>query len=184
VQTSGESFGTNTVTSDIATSAVSAAAPVRATERGPGVSLPPTAVFVAGFALAWWLHQQTRLPMVLDDSLLLTMLGWALLGLGVALFLWALRVFFTARTGIMLQRPATSLLMVGPYAWSRNPQYFAFAVIYAGAAMLLNTLWPLVLLPSVLLLVAGAVIAREERYLRMTFGSSYDDYCRRVGRWF
>ena len=169
------------MTSDVTTTSVSGSE--RAIERGPGVTLPPTMAFVVGFALAWWLHQRTPLPIDRDGSDVLTSLGWLGLALGTALFLWALRVFFVARTGIMLQKPATNLMMVGPYAWSRNPQYVAFTAIYAGVALLVNSLWPLVLLPSVLLLIVGGVIAREERYLRATFGRSYDEYCDKVRRW-
>jgi protein-S-isoprenylcysteine O-methyltransferase Ste14 len=152
-------------------------------ERGPGVTVPPTLAFVAGFALAWWLHQRTPLQWNRYGSDLLTTAGWLALASGTALFLWALHIFFKARTGIMLQKPATNLMMVGPYAWSRNPQYVAFTLIYIGVALVTNTLWPLVLLPSVLLLVASTVIAREERYLRATFGRPYEEYCRQVGRW-
>ena len=83
----------------------------------------------------------------------------------------------------MFEQPATSLMGRGPYAWSRNPQYVAFAAIYCGAALLMNTLWPFGLLPLVLLAVFVGVIAAEEHYLQATFGPAYEAYCRRVRRW-
>jgi protein-S-isoprenylcysteine O-methyltransferase Ste14 len=133
-----------------------------AKDQGPGVKVPPMAAFGTGFVLAF---------------------GWLLVAAGTALFLWALRVFFLARTGIMLQKPATALMRQGPYRWSRNPQYVAFVAMYIGAALVTNTVWPLLLLAPVLAIVIRLVIAREERYLRRTFGASYDQYCRDVGRW-
>ena len=83
----------------------------------------------------------------------------------------------------MLQKPATALMRQGPYAWSRNPQYVAFVWIYVGAALVTNTVWPLLLLAPVLAVVIHTVINREERYLQRTFGPEYDEYCRDVGRW-
>ena len=83
----------------------------------------------------------------------------------------------------MLQKPATALMRQGPYAWSRNPQYLAFVAIYVGAALVTNTVWPLLLLAPVLALVVNTVIRREERYLQRMFGASYVAYCRDVGRW-
>jgi len=168
----------------ITTTTVGTASNTQTSERGPGVSVPPTVAYAAGFGLAWWFHQIMPLPVDVEGSVIRTILGWSLVGVGTALFIWALRIFFVVRTGIMLQKPATSLMMAGPYAWSRNPQYIAFSAMYAGAALIGNTLWPFILLPAVLLIVGGGVIAREERYLHATFGDSYADYCRRVGRWF
>jgi protein-S-isoprenylcysteine O-methyltransferase Ste14 len=172
--------------SDMTTTGVTA--PQGAAERGPGVTVPPTVAFLAGFALAWWLHQREPLrfhePGAVPGGLSpMAILGWVLLTGGIALFLWGLRTFFLARTGIMLQKPATVLMMSGPYSWSRNPQYVAFTAIYAGVALVANTLWPLLLLPPVLAVVVFGVIDREERYLRATFGREYDDYCSRVPRW-
>jgi protein-S-isoprenylcysteine O-methyltransferase Ste14 len=47
----------------------------------------------------------------------------------------------------------------------------------------LNTLWPVVTFPIVVLIVNLFVIGREERYLQSIFGAAYEAYCRRVGRW-
>lgn len=83
----------------------------------------------------------------------------------------------------MFHEAATQVVDVPPYSWSRNPMYVAFTVIYAGAALVLQVWWPIVMLPVVLGILTFVVIAREERYMRATFGAAYDDYCRRVRRW-
>lgn len=59
----------------------------------------------------------------------------------------------------------------------------AFVAIHVGAALVTNTVWPLLLLTPVLAFVVHTVIRREERYLRRTFGPEYMAYCRDVGRW-
>jgi protein-S-isoprenylcysteine O-methyltransferase Ste14 len=51
-------------------------------------------------------------------------------------------------------------------------------MIYAGIAVLRNSLWAILFLPLVLY-----VIGREERYLERTFGEEYLAYRRRVRRW-
>jgi len=48
---------------------------------------------------------------------------------------------------------------------------------------LVNSAWPLMLLPAVVLLVQRQVIAREEAYLEAKFGEEYRAYKARVRRW-
>ena len=153
-------------------------------DQGPGVRFPPTVAFAVGFLIALGLHIFEPVRFLTGQHLsALSLVGWTLVVGGAGLFLWSLRVFFLARTGIMLQKPATALMRQGPYAWSRNPQYLAFSAIYVGAALVTNTVWPLVMLAPVLIVVFHTVIRREERYLRRTFGAEYIAYCRDVRRW-
>jgi protein-S-isoprenylcysteine O-methyltransferase Ste14 len=156
----------------------------QARSRGPGAPLPSTLVYVAGFALGWWLHLE--MPFWIDGdgpSLLQRLLGATFIGFGVLLFVWGLRTFMRERTGIMPQKPASRVVTSGPYQWTRNPMYVAFTVLYVGVAVAVNYVWPLVFLPTVLIVLFAAVIRREERYMEQTFGRSYSEYCRRVPRW-
>ena len=68
-------------------------------------------------------------------------------------------------------------------AFTRNPMYLGLVFITAGLALLANALWPLVLLPVVIVIVRRAVIDREERYLTAKFGEEYLQYKARVRRW-
>jgi len=56
------------------------------------------------------------------------------------------------------------------------------AVIYLGATISLDMLWPLVFLPGVLAAI-GLVVRQEERYLERKFGQEYLDYKAKVRRW-
>ena len=71
----------------------------------------------------------------------------------------------------------------GPYAYTRNPMYTGMTLVYISAALLLDWLWPILLLPIVLLVLFRLVISREERYLAAEFGEEYEAYRRRVRRW-
>jgi len=152
--------------------------------KGPGAMCPPTLLFIAGLLAAMVLdwHQ----PMLLDGAGLNRMqivAGVGSVGIGIGLFTWSLMTFLRARTGIMLQQPASQLVTAGPYARSRNPQYVGFIACYIGIALLANSLWTLILLPCVIGVLVLVVIQREERYLTAVFGSAYENYRRSVGRW-
>ena len=58
--------------------------------------------------------------------------------------------------------------------------YLGLVFILAGLALLANALWPLILLPVVI--VRQAVIDRKERYLTAKFGEEYLRYKARVRR--
>jgi protein-S-isoprenylcysteine O-methyltransferase Ste14 len=152
------------------------------TGSGPGAPVPPTLIFVAGFAFGVWLDHAAPI----GEGPLHPMAGAAgglLVAAGLVLFFWGLATFARQRTGIMLQQAATQIVAAGPYRWSRNPMYVAFTMVYVGLAVVCALVWPLLVLPVVLLVLSALVVAREERYMRATFGAGYADYCERVRRW-
>jgi protein-S-isoprenylcysteine O-methyltransferase Ste14 len=73
-----------------------------------------------------------------------------------------------------------ALLTTGPYAFSRNPMYVGWALIYAGIAFAANSLWLLVLLPFIAGYVHIVDIRKEERFLERKFGETYLAYKSRV----
>ena len=155
-----------------------------ASSLGPGAVFPPTMFFVIAFGIGLGLHDWRQVAILPAEWDTWRRVAAALLVAGGAvLFAWGLLTLLRANTGIMLERPASALVARGPYRWSRNPQYVAFAAMYTGLSLASNTVWPLVLLPVVFVLLVAAVVTREERHLREQFGAAYDDYCRRVGRW-
>jgi protein-S-isoprenylcysteine O-methyltransferase Ste14 len=91
--------------------------------------------------------------------------------------------FWRAGTTLMPNRPASRLVVEGPYRFSRNPMYLGLTTLYLGVALMLNSVWVLALLPGVLLLLQTGVIRREERYLEGAFGPGYQAYRTRVRRW-
>lgn len=153
------------------------------TRRGPGMSVPPTALFVGGFWLGVWWNTYQSWPLEAQGTSVLAAIGWLLVVAGMTLFAAGLVTFARARTGIMLQHAATAVVEAGPYRWSRNPQYVAFVAIYIGASLVANSAWPLLLLPVVIGALHALVIAREERYMQRTFPQAYGEYCQRVRRW-
>lgn len=152
--------------------------------KGPGTPVPPTLLFVAGLVAGLWWHGYDPWPVQAGDpSTALVIIGGLLLAGGAALFVSGLVTFARARTGIMLQHAATRVVTTGPYRWSRNPQYVSFVSMYVGASLLANSLWPLILLPVVVVALNRLVIAREERYMHRLFNGRYAAYTENVPRW-
>ena len=148
-----------------------------------GVRFPPPFLYVAGFLAGWLLDRGWPLRIAVDAttarmiSASLFLLAW------LGMMIWALATFRSARTSLVPNRPASALATNGPYRITRNPMYVSLVALYLGASILLNSWWPLVLLPLVVLAVQRFVIAREERYLTSAFPVEYQEYCQRVRRW-
>ncbi|PYP14955.1 MAG: isoprenylcysteine carboxylmethyltransferase family protein [Gemmatimonadetes bacterium] len=146
-----------------------------------GVAVPPPLVYALGFGLGYALDRLEPAPVGMGGAR--TPLGWLLAGAGVALAASAIVLFRRAGTSPVPIQPTTALVAQGPYRFTRNPMYVGLAALYAGIALLVNSLWPLVLLPVVLVVIRWWVIAREEAYLERKFGDAYRAYTRRVRRW-
>lgn len=150
----------------------------------PNNKVRPTLLFIAGFIAGWALHGW--LEFYIDGggaSVLQRALGAMVIGGGIAITWWALSTFVRVRTGIMPDRPARQLVTFGPYRFSRNPMFVGFSAIYVGLAVMLNLVWPLIVLPLVIAVLTMTVIRHEERYMATEFGDPYTTYCRRVRRW-
>ena len=105
-------------------------------------------------------------------------LGWPLLLIGILLATWAV----AAVKDRDIQKP-TEIISGGPYAFSRNPMYLAWTIIYVAAAVLANTWWLIMFLPILLLFTRYFVVRQEERQLERQFGEQYRQYRNRVRRY-
>ena len=154
----------------------------------PGVRLPPPILFILGFVGGWLLHRYILQLTILPDAATQAILAFRYGGIafviaGFGLAVWGVATFRRAGTAIVPRLPASSLVMAGPYRYTRNPMYAGLTIAYLGGGAILNSFWPFLLLPAVLLALTHMVIHREERYLTDAFGSEYAEYQRRVGRW-
>jgi protein-S-isoprenylcysteine O-methyltransferase Ste14 len=147
----------------------------------PGVRLPPPLIYAAAVIAGWWVNR--RWPLVIGGGAtrlviaLLFVVAWA------ALTASSVGLFRRKHTSMIPIRPAATLVITGPYKFTRNPMYVALALLTVAFALYLNTWWILILLIPTLVAVQRFVIVREEDYLRRRFGVEYDAYATRVGRW-
>jgi protein-S-isoprenylcysteine O-methyltransferase Ste14 len=150
-------------------------------QDNPGINVPPPLIYVVPLILGLLLDRGARLPFLPRSAA--RGLGWPLIGGAVVLNIWFLRTIRDAEVPIRTDKPVPRLTTEGPFRYSRNPSYLALAMLYAGIAVLRNSLWAILLLLVVLGVIQREVIGREEHYLERTFGEEYLAYKRRVRRW-
>jgi protein-S-isoprenylcysteine O-methyltransferase Ste14 len=113
----------------------------------------------------------------------LELFGVAALVLGAVLAGWGMITFRRAKTAIIPHHSASQLVTHGPYKFTRNPMYTGLTIAYLGGSDLIDSAWPIIVLPVVLLILIKTVILREEMYLRDAFGAEYTGYAASVRRW-
>jgi protein-S-isoprenylcysteine O-methyltransferase Ste14 len=147
----------------------------------PGIRVPPPPVYLLALLLGLLLDRKAHVPFLPRG--VARVLGWPLVGGGMALAAWFVRTMRGVDTTIRIDKPVSSLVQNGSFRYSRNPGYMALAMIYTGIAVLRNALWAILLLPLVVYVIEREVIEREERYLERLFGEEYLAYKARVRRW-
>lgn len=147
------------------------------------VRFPPPLIYLLLLVLGIWTGRKLNLPGIGLDESAVTVIGALLAVIGIIVNFAGAGLFHKLRTAIIPFKPATKLVTSGIYGWTRNPMYLGMALIYAGIAILFDSILALALLPLVLAIIQTKVIAREEVYLERRFGDAYRDYKRRVRRW-
>lgn len=147
------------------------------------VRFPPPLIYLLLLVLGIWTGRKLNLPGIGLDESAVTVIGALLTVIGMIVNFAGAGLFHKLRTAIIPFKPATKLVTSGIYGWTRNPMYLGMALIYAGIAILFDSILALALLPLVLAIIQTNVIAREEVYLERRFGDAYRDYKRRVRRW-
>lgn len=123
------------------------------------------------------------LQFVLFNSVILKIAGVFLVSLGLLLDVLALLNFGESwRVGIDEQN-AGALVTRGVFAFTRNPIYLAFDLIFAGI-FLINGSVNFLVFALLGVFVSHQQILREERFLSQQYGAAYREYCERTGRYF
>lgn len=141
--------------------------------------LPPVATRISvltqipGIVLGWPLHPPVEALIAAAVLLLLS------LSLNIA----AATSFSRRGIGIVPFTEAPQLAQGGVFRFTRNPMYLGL-VFFSGAIWLGTGIWYNFFAPLLLAVwLHHFYILREEAFLRLRFGETYEDYCRRVPRW-
>jgi len=147
-----------------------------------GVKFPSPLLYVAFLTLG--ILADVRYAVHVVPSAVAWMLGGAMLAGGVVLGpIWGVLTLRRAATTIRPDKPTAELVTDGSFRFSRNPLYLALTLIYAGLALIVDSLWALLMLVPATLIISRFVIRREEDYLARTFGDKYERYRTSVRRW-
>jgi protein-S-isoprenylcysteine O-methyltransferase Ste14 len=142
-------------------------------------------IVVPGFwtvAMPYWLLPRGTRPNVRGAGAA----GWLLIVAGITLyFACAFWAFALRGKGTPAPiDPPKKLVVEGPYSVVRNPMYWSVASVMLGEATVFQSL---VLAELTVAFFAGVnvfVLLYEEPVLKRKFGAEYEEYCRRVPRWF
>jgi protein-S-isoprenylcysteine O-methyltransferase Ste14 len=147
----------------------------------PGVVILPPLLYAAALAAGLLLHllmpRQPLTPWVARP------LGMMLLIASGALARWGEKTMRRAGTNVSPNEPTLTIVGDGPFRFTRNPLYVSMTGLYLGVTLLVDALWPLLLLVPLVLVAHYGIIRREERYLEAKFGETYRAYNARVRRW-
>ncbi len=143
---------------------------------------PPVvgALVVAGM----WLASPVGPPLPIDATLRHAISGLCVV-IGLGFDLSGVLAFRAARTTLNPLRPAraSTLVVGGVYAITRNPMYVGLLFLLLGWAVYLSAA-PAFAGPIVYMLyVTRFQIVPEERILEEVFGEAYRQYAERVRRW-
>lgn len=110
--------------------------------------------------------------------------GMVVAGVGALLALWCVFTFAIVGRGTPAPfDPPRRLVVRGPYRFVRNPMYIGAALVLAGAALFYGSLTVLGYTALFLAITHVFVVSYEEPTLSRLFGEEYDEYRRRVRRW-
>lgn len=142
--------------------------------------LPLTYLLIAILVMAasFWL-----LPLVQVVPGLWRLAGLIPLAGGISLNIAADRTFQRARTTVKPFEAATTLVTSGVFQISRHPMYLGFVLILLGAAVLLGSLLPFLVIPIFAILIDSVFIQAEERMLAERFGQTWLAYKAGTRRW-
>jgi protein-S-isoprenylcysteine O-methyltransferase Ste14 len=140
--------------------------------RRRGLMLPIAVLLLAIPSPPLW--PDPALPGAL--GLLIALLGQAIRSLNVGLA-------YIIRGGKDHRVHAETLVTQGLYAHTRNPMYLGNFLLLAGLALAANRVVFALCAVPLGLAMHWAIVAAEEDFLRGKFPLSFDDYCRRVPRW-
>lgn len=112
------------------------------------------------------------------------LLGLALVGIGVAVYLWCAFEFVVGGRGTPAPiDPPGTLVRAGPYLFSRNPMYVALVTVLLGEALALRQSTLLVYAVLAFLGCHLWILTYEEPRLQARFGERFSAYRAEVPRW-
>ncbi len=144
--------------------------------------IPPFALFYFYLVLANAFNLPTLSRQEFFHIDILSWTGMICCLAGLALFVSSLVSFGASfRVGIDTEHP-DKLITTGAFAFSRNPIYVAFVLVFLGQFLIFSNFILLIYLFAGAWLIHRQVL-REEDFLKKHYGQEYADYCSRVRRY-
>jgi protein-S-isoprenylcysteine O-methyltransferase Ste14 len=150
-------------------------------QGGARVRVPPPLVFL-GWISAGVLLDRLVTP-ELASGLIPRLCGVVLILVGLGLGGWSVGLFKSTGQNPVPWKPSPTLIMEGPYRFTRNPMYVGMAAVQIGIGLCAGNAWILGLAAVALLFVHFTAVRPEEEYLSARFGQDYERYKKTVRRY-
>jgi protein-S-isoprenylcysteine O-methyltransferase Ste14 len=112
------------------------------------------------------------------------LLGILFIIAGLLINFWADNLFKKNKTTVKPNETPSSLIVSGPFSFSRHPMYLGFVFLLLGVAVLLNSLSSLLGPLMMFFTLEWKFIPFEEKEMEKTFGEKYLQYKKQIRRWF
>ena len=147
--------------------------PLQSPQGGARVRFPPPVVFLGFLLVGAFIHSAVLpLPFPLPRSITLAA-GGLLVVAAIALIAASLQLFRATGQHPRPWLPTPSLIVEGPYRFSRNPIYVAMTLAQIGLGLLLDDVWVVALAAASLTAVHFIAVRPEEACLLDQFGEPY-----------
>src|SRR5438874_11002666 len=94
-----------------------------------GVRIPPPLFYAAAVVLGLLCDGVHSLPVRVATVGIVLVVAWLLVALWLYLMSSALQLFWRKHTSVLPIRPSTTLVIEGPYRFTRNPMYLGLALL-------------------------------------------------------
>jgi protein-S-isoprenylcysteine O-methyltransferase Ste14 len=150
--------------------------------HGPNIRVHPPIIYAISILTGIGLN--TLWPLAMPFALHGRIYGSIIIAIAAFIAAWSLLHFHRNDTDVRPDKPDSALITSGPYRFTRNPLYIVLSLAQITAAVWLDNLWVLLLVPVSIIVITRYAITREELYLEQLFGQKYLEYKQRVRRWF
>lgn len=118
-----------------------------------------------------------------EESIVSSYIGIILMILGDISFIAAVVTMKGSWRAGIAEGDKTELVTNGIYRISRNPAFLGFYLVYIGIMLAFANIG-LVIITVATIITFHMQILQEEAFLKSRFGKEYEDYMKRVGRYF
>jgi protein-S-isoprenylcysteine O-methyltransferase Ste14 len=152
-------------------------------QGGARVRIPPPLVLLTSLGVGFGLRYLVPPPPLPLPRIVQLLIGAVVAATGIGLALSAFGLFQKSGQDLRPWMPSPSLVLRGPYRFTRNPMYVGMFLLQIGVGFLNGNLWVVLLAVATLMVVHYAAVLPEEAYLEHKFGDDYRQLKKRVRRY-
>ena len=151
-----------------------------------GVLLVPTVVFLLVPAIILRVSGNIRwfCGKTFPESMFVVAVAFFLACVGVSISIWTVMLFYNRGNGTPAPwAPPKQLIVIGPYAYVRNPMFLSAFAILLAETLLFGSIGILIWAGVLWGLTALYITLIEEPDIKNRFGDEYVEYSKNVTRW-